>query len=204
MPPDGAHALPRLCAQHRPRLPDRRRPHRPQRRRSGGRQADRQGRRCRQGDLRLAARRGARARSRPASSSTRRSSICAATAARPTCCAPSPASRWKEIIDEEWQSIRGRSIPITLGHLDIIRRGAHLVDKLVIGVTTNPSKEPMFTVDERLAMVRREVAEISGNIEVVEFNSLLMDFAERAGRDRRSCAACARSPTSNMSSRWRG
>ena len=36
--------------------------------------------------------------------------------------------------------------PITLGHLDIIRRGAHLVDKLVIGVTTNPSKEPMFTV----------------------------------------------------------
>ena len=37
--------------------------------------------------------------------------------------------------------------PITLGHLDIIRRGAHLVDKLVIGVTTNPSKEPMFTVD---------------------------------------------------------
>src|SRR5689334_2677376 len=47
--------------------------------------------------------------------------------------------------------------PITLGHLDIIRRGAHLVDKLVIGVTTNPSKEPMFTVSERLAMVRREV-----------------------------------------------
>ncbi len=48
--------------------------------------------------------------------------------------------------------------PITLGHLDIIRRGAHLVDKLVIGVTTNPSKEPMFSVEERLAMVRREVA----------------------------------------------
>ena len=48
--------------------------------------------------------------------------------------------------------------PVTLGHLDIIRRGAHLVDKLVIGVTTNPSKEPMFSVAERLAMVRREVA----------------------------------------------
>jgi pantetheine-phosphate adenylyltransferase len=68
--------------------------------------------------------------------------------------------------------------PITLGHLDIIRRGAHLVDKLVIGVTTNPSKEPMFSVAERLAMVRREVAGIQGNIEVVEFASLLMDFAE--------------------------
>ena len=69
--------------------------------------------------------------------------------------------------------------PITLGHLDIIRRGAHLVDKLVIGVTTNPSKEPMFSVEERLAMVRREVAGFPGNIEVVEFDSLLMDFAEQ-------------------------
>jgi pantetheine-phosphate adenylyltransferase len=71
--------------------------------------------------------------------------------------------------------------PITLGHLDIIRRGAHLVDKLVIGVTTNPSKEPMFSVGERIAMVRREVQGLPGNIEVVEFNSLLMDFAEKQG-----------------------
>ena len=71
--------------------------------------------------------------------------------------------------------------PITLGHLDIIRRGAHLVDRLVIGVTTNPSKEPMFSVKERLAMVRREVSDIPGNIEVVEFDSLLMEFAEKQG-----------------------
>jgi pantetheine-phosphate adenylyltransferase len=71
--------------------------------------------------------------------------------------------------------------PITLGHLDIIRRGVHLVDKLVIGVTTNPSKEPMFTVRERLGMVQRETADIPGNIEVVEFDSLLMDFAEAQG-----------------------
>ena len=71
--------------------------------------------------------------------------------------------------------------PITLGHLDIIRRGAHLVDRLVVGVTTNPSKEPMFTVAERLAMVRREVAGIAPNVDVVEFDSLLMDFAEAQG-----------------------
>jgi pantetheine-phosphate adenylyltransferase len=70
--------------------------------------------------------------------------------------------------------------PMTLGHLDIIRRGAHLVDRLVIGVTTNPSKEPMFTVGERLEMVRREVDDIPG-VSVVEFDSLLMDFAEREG-----------------------
>ena len=68
--------------------------------------------------------------------------------------------------------------PITLGHIDIIRRGAHLVDQLVIGVTTNPSKEPMFTISERLAMVRREVSGLGANIMVVEFDSLLMDFAE--------------------------
>jgi len=71
--------------------------------------------------------------------------------------------------------------PITLGHLDIIRRGAHLVDRLVVGVTTNPAKEPMFTLSERLEMVRREVADCPGNISVVEFDSLLMDFAVREG-----------------------
>ena len=71
--------------------------------------------------------------------------------------------------------------PLTLGHLDIIRRGAHLCDKLVIGVTTNPSKTPMFSVEERLAMVQREVAGIPGAIEVTEFDSLLMDFAEQEG-----------------------
>ena len=71
--------------------------------------------------------------------------------------------------------------PITLGHLDIIRRGAHLVDRLVIGVTTNPSKEPMFSVDERLEMVQREVVDMPGDISVVQFDSLLMDFAEAQG-----------------------
>jgi pantetheine-phosphate adenylyltransferase len=71
--------------------------------------------------------------------------------------------------------------PVTLGHMDIIRRGAKLVDRLVIGVTTNPSKSPMFTVEERMAMVRREIAGLHGDIEVVSFDSLLMDFAEREG-----------------------
>lgn len=71
--------------------------------------------------------------------------------------------------------------PITLGHMDIIRRGAKLVDRLIIGVTTNPSKSPMFTVDERMATVRREVAEIGGAIEVVSFDALLMKFAQDQG-----------------------
>lgn len=71
--------------------------------------------------------------------------------------------------------------PITLGHMDIIRRGAKLVDRLVIGVTTNPSKSPMFSLDERMAMVRREVEAIGGEIHVVSFDALLMNFAEREG-----------------------
>lgn len=69
--------------------------------------------------------------------------------------------------------------PVTLGHMDIIRRGAKLVDRLVIGVTTNPSKSPMFSVEERMTMVEREVAALPGDIRVVQFDSLLMDFAER-------------------------
>ena len=48
--------------------------------------------------------------------------------------------------------------PITLGHMDIIERGAKLVDDLIIGVTTNAAKSPMFSDDERIAMVTREVA----------------------------------------------
>jgi pantetheine-phosphate adenylyltransferase len=71
--------------------------------------------------------------------------------------------------------------PITLGHMDIIRRGAKLVDRLIIGVTTNIAKVPMFADDERIAMVRREVASIDANIDVVGFNSLLMDFAAAQG-----------------------
>ncbi len=70
--------------------------------------------------------------------------------------------------------------PLTLGHMDIIRRGATLVDRLVIGVATNPSKSPMFTLAERKVQVSREVEGL-GNVEVVEFDALLMKFAETQG-----------------------
>lgn len=72
--------------------------------------------------------------------------------------------------------------PVTLGHADIMRRGAKLVDKLVIGVTTNPSKNPMFSFDERVAMVESEAARLGlSNIEVKGFDALLMHFAEDVG-----------------------
>ena len=70
--------------------------------------------------------------------------------------------------------------PITLGHADIIRRGSKLVDKLIIGVTTNPSKNPMFSTEERFAMVEREIAAMGlENVEVVGFNALLVKFAQK-------------------------
>jgi pantetheine-phosphate adenylyltransferase len=72
--------------------------------------------------------------------------------------------------------------PITLGHMDIIKRGAKLVDELIIGVTTNIAKSPMFADDERIAIVEREAKAMGiENVRVVGFNSLLMDFAEGQG-----------------------
>ena len=72
--------------------------------------------------------------------------------------------------------------PMTLGHTDIVRRGAKLVDRLIVGVTTNSSKNPMFTPEERIEMVRAEIArEGLGNVEVRGFDALLMKFAESLG-----------------------
>jgi pantetheine-phosphate adenylyltransferase len=72
--------------------------------------------------------------------------------------------------------------PVTLGHADIIRRGAKLVDRLIVGVTTNSTKDPMFETDERIDMVRAEIARQGlGNVEVQGFNALLMKFAESLG-----------------------
>ena len=69
---------------------------------------------------------------------------------------------------------------MTLGHVDIIRRGAKLVDRLVIGVTTNPSKIADVHARRALAMVTREVAAMGiASVEVVGFDALLMHFAER-------------------------
>ncbi|HUJ04191.1 MAG TPA: pantetheine-phosphate adenylyltransferase [Rhizomicrobium sp.] len=75
--------------------------------------------------------------------------------------------------------------PVTLGHLDIIGRAVKLVDHLVIGVSTNPSKSPMFTLAERVEMVRHETQPLAGNghasIEVKTFDCLLVKFAEDIG-----------------------
>jgi pantetheine-phosphate adenylyltransferase len=75
--------------------------------------------------------------------------------------------------------------PVTNGHLDIITRASRLVDKLVIGVARNIGKGPLFPLDERVALVEAECAAVSARtgtpIEVVSFDTLLIEFARAAG-----------------------
>lgn len=72
--------------------------------------------------------------------------------------------------------------PVTDGHMDIIKRGAKIVDRLVIGVAVNIGKDPLFSLEERVEMVRDEVNDLgpdfSSRIEVLPFDNLLMDFVE--------------------------
>lgn len=71
--------------------------------------------------------------------------------------------------------------PIHLGHLDIIRRAARLMDRLVIGVAINAGKGPLFSLEERVEMVEQEVKSFEGQVEVRPFEGLLMHFAEEVG-----------------------
>jgi len=72
--------------------------------------------------------------------------------------------------------------PITYGHLDIIRRASRFVDRLIIAVSTNAGKGPLFSIEERVALVKGEIADPQhnlngGNVEVVAFDNLLIQFA---------------------------
>ncbi len=70
--------------------------------------------------------------------------------------------------------------PVTNGHLDIIGRAAETFDALVVGVLENPSKQPMFSLEERVAMLKEACAGMPG-ISVVSFRGLLVDFARAQG-----------------------
>lgn len=75
--------------------------------------------------------------------------------------------------------------PITNGHSDIVRRAVRLVDRLVVGVARNDGKGPLFATDERVEIVRDEIAHLENGdaerIEVRAFDSLLMHFAQSVG-----------------------
>ena len=67
--------------------------------------------------------------------------------------------------------------PITYGHLDVLARAARLFDRVTVAVAHNPGKEPLFSVEERLAMLRPNVAALP-NVELTTFAGLLVDFAQ--------------------------
>lgn len=74
--------------------------------------------------------------------------------------------------------------PVTIGHLDLLKRGMPLVDKLIIGVAKYSDKEPLFSLEERVEMVRHEISQLDlseHDIEIVvePFDSLLIDFARQ-------------------------
>ncbi len=75
--------------------------------------------------------------------------------------------------------------PVTNGHMDIISRATHVVDRLVVGVAANAGKEPLFTLAERVEMLREQVSRMTNGdgsmIEVVPFNQLLMHFVAEVG-----------------------
>lgn len=66
--------------------------------------------------------------------------------------------------------------PITLGHLDIIERGSNLFDRIIVTLAINQSKEPLFTLEERIEMIRDAVKNIK-NVTVEKFDGLLVTFA---------------------------
>jgi pantetheine-phosphate adenylyltransferase len=70
--------------------------------------------------------------------------------------------------------------PIHLGHLDVIRRGSNIFDRLVVGVGNNPEKAPWFTIEERVRLIR-EVAAPYANVEVRAFEGLAVRFVREVG-----------------------
>ncbi|MEY4431795.1 MAG: pantetheine-phosphate adenylyltransferase [Cyanobacteriota bacterium] len=70
--------------------------------------------------------------------------------------------------------------PLTLGHLDLIERGSLLFDGVVVAVLRNPSKNPCFSVEQRLQQIRQATAHLPG-VEVAAFDGLTVDFAQQCG-----------------------
>jgi pantetheine-phosphate adenylyltransferase len=70
--------------------------------------------------------------------------------------------------------------PVTNGHIDIIQRAGRCFERVVVAVLENPAKEPLFSTDERVAMLKEAVAEVD-NVEVDSFSGLLVDYASGRG-----------------------
>lgn len=70
--------------------------------------------------------------------------------------------------------------PITFGHLDIIKRGSHLFDRVIVAVLRNPNKTPLFTIQDRMQQIRRATQQLT-NVEVDSFEGLTVTYAKLRG-----------------------
>ncbi len=71
--------------------------------------------------------------------------------------------------------------PVTLGHFDIIERSANIMDKVIVGVLNNRAKTPLFSVEERVDMIKYVTRQIP-NVEIQSFDGLLVEFVREIGR----------------------
>ena len=90
-----------------------------------------------------------------------------------------PSNQWGDVVAQRVVAVYPGSFdPLTNGHLDLIERGSKIFDELIVAVLCNPEKDPLFTVEERLEMLR-EATQHWANISVDSFHGLLVDYAVR-------------------------
>jgi len=70
--------------------------------------------------------------------------------------------------------------PVTNGHADLIERAAKMFTEVIVGIAANPSKKPLFSLEERVELIKKVTAHLD-NVEVIGFTGLLADFAENQG-----------------------
>lgn len=94
------------------------------------------------------------------------------------------AARWEKGAMKRIALYAGSFDPLTNGHLDVIRQGLTLADKLVVAIGVHPGKVPMFSFEERAALIEKSVASLTvarGRVSVVSFNGLVVDAAKDLG-----------------------
>jgi pantetheine-phosphate adenylyltransferase len=88
--------------------------------------------------------------------------------------------------------------PVTNGHLDVIERAVKLFDEVIVAIAVNSQKAPLFSIEDRLRLLKIETAVHGDRVRAVPLEGLLVEYARQAG-----AAGCGRCPISSSSSRWR-
>lgn len=77
--------------------------------------------------------------------------------------------------------IPGSFDPVTFGHADIVRRSVDIFDEVIVSVLAHPQKQTLFTVDERITLLKKEFFDLGKRVHVTSFSGLLVDYARKSG-----------------------